>query len=92
MTFSRDRVTDGQLHQAGRDGAFGQGKFRAEAGEHGLAAVDSRAGVGGTAEIGIQPAERLEQVCFRPGVAAGVVQEFLGAGDCGIDRDGQRDR
>ena len=72
------------------DGAFGQGKFPAEAGEYGLAAVDGRAGVGGTAEIGVQEAERPEQVCFRPGVAAGVVQEFLGAGDGGIGRDGQR--
>ena len=92
MAFSRDRVTDGQFRHSSRPGgALGQGKFHAEAGEYGLAAVDRGAGVGGTAEIGIQRAERLEQGCFRPGVAAGVVQEFLGAGDCGVDRDGQRD-
>ena len=50
----------------GRDGAFGQGEFRAEAGEYQLAAVDGRTGVGDPADMGVQHAERLEHVCLGP--------------------------
>lgn len=74
----------------GRDGAFGQGEFRAEAGEYQLAAVDGRTGVGDPADMGVQHAERLEHVCLGPEIAAGILEQLLGASDPGVSRDSQQ--
>ena len=90
VALGSDRVSDDQAHQGGRDGAFGQGELRRRSRRISTGCGRWPRGRRRTADVGVQHAQRLEQVRFGPGVAAGVLEQLLGAGDRGIGRDGQQ--
>ena len=90
VSLCRRQIAEDELREAGRDSALRQRPLRAETPEALLGPGDGCARLSAAARVGVQHAERLEHVGFRPWVASGVPQQFLGARDAVVYRDRQQ--